>query len=94
MRSGTLARLRALRSDLFDPTIAVHHGRVVKSTGDGSIIEFRSVVDAVRCAIEVQNGMTERNAGLPPDRRIEFRVGIHVGDGDLMGDYRRALASY
>ena len=59
----TLARLRALRSDLIDPTIAVHNGRVVKRTGDGSIIEFRSVVDAVRCAIEVQNGMVERNAG-------------------------------
>ena len=87
-----LARLRALRSDLIDPTIAVHHGRVVKRTGDGSIVEFRSVVDAVRCAIEVQNGLIERNAGLPPERRIEFRVGIHVGDvveesdGDLMGD--------
>jgi TolB-like protein/class 3 adenylate cyclase len=88
----TLARLRALRSDLIDPTIAVHHGRVVKRTGDGVLIEFRSVVDAVRCAIEFQNGMVERNAGLPPDRRIEFRVGIHLGDvveesdGDLMGD--------
>jgi len=58
----TLARLRALRSDLFDPTIALHHGRVVKRTGDGVLIEFRSVVDAVRCAIEVQNGMAERNA--------------------------------
>ncbi len=76
----TLARLRALRSDLFDPTIALHHGRVVKRTGDGVLIEFRSVVDAVRCAIEVQNGMVERNAGLPPERRIEFRVGIHLGD--------------
>ena len=72
----TLARLRALRSDLVDPTIALHHGRVVKRTGDGIIIEFRSVVDAVRCAIEVQNGMIERNAGLPPERRIEFRVGV------------------
>jgi adenylate cyclase len=88
----TLARLRALRSDLIDPTIAVHHGRIVKRTGDGSIVEFRSAVDAVRCAIEVQNGLIERNAGLPPERRIEFRVGIHVGDvveesdGDLMGD--------
>lgn len=87
-----LARLRALRSDLIDPTIAVHQGRVVKRTGDGVIIEFRSVVDAVRCAIEIQNSMIERNAGLPEDRRIEFRVGIHVGDvvqeedGDLMGD--------
>ena len=88
----TLARLRALRSDLIDPTVAVHHGRVVKRTGDGALIEFRSVVDAVRCAIEVQNGMLERNAGLPPERRIEFRIGIHLGDvveesdGDLMGD--------
>src|SRR4029078_2467806 len=88
----TLARLRALRSDLFDPTIALHHGRVVKRTSDGILIEFRSVVDAVRCAIEVQNSMVERNAGLSPDRRIEFRVGIHLGDvgqeedGDLMGD--------
>jgi adenylate cyclase len=88
----TLARLRALRSDLIDPTVAVHHGRVVKRTGDGSIVEFRSVVDAVRCAIEVQNGMFERNAGLPPERCIEFRVGVHVGDvveesdGDLMGE--------
>ena len=87
-----LARLRALRSDLIDPTIAVHNGRVVKRTGDGSLVEFRSVVDAVRCAIELQNGLVERNAGLPPERRIEFRVGIHVGDvveesdGDLMGD--------
>src|ERR1700732_4790531 len=88
----TLARLRALRSDLIDPTIAVHNGRVVKRTGDGSLVEFRSVVDAVRCAIEVQSGMVERNAGVQPDRRIEFRVGIHLGDvveeadGDLMGD--------
>src|SRR5260221_14570312 len=88
----TLARLRALRSDLIEPTIAVHRGRIVKRTGDGSIIEFRSVVDAVRCAIEVQNGMVERNAGLSEDRRIQFRVGVHLGDvveesdGDLMGD--------
>ena len=88
----TLARLRALRGDLIDPAIAAHRGRVVKRTGDGILIEFRSVVDAVRCAIEVQNGMAERNAGLPPERRIEFRVGIHLGDvieeadGDPMGD--------
>jgi adenylate cyclase len=87
-----LARLRALRSDLIDPIISVHHGRIVKRTGDGAIVEFRSVVDAVRSAIEVQNGMIERNAGVPPERRIEFRIGIHVGDvveesdGDLMGD--------
>ena len=88
----TLARLRALRSDLVDPTIAMHAGRVVKRTGDGALVEFRSVVDAVRCAVEVQNGMVERNAGVPQDQRIEFRIGIHVGDvveeadGDLMGD--------
>jgi adenylate cyclase len=88
----TLARLRGLRSDLVDPAIAAHHGRVVKRTGDGNLVEFRSVVDAVRCAIEVQNGMVERNAGLPPERRMQFRVGIHLGDvveesdGDLMGD--------
>ena len=88
----TLSRLRGLRSDLIDPAIAAHHGRIVKRTGDGSLIEFRSVVDAVRCAIEVQNGIVERNAGVPPERRIEFRVGIHLGDvveesdGDLMGD--------
>jgi adenylate cyclase len=88
----TLARLRALRSDLVDPAISVHHGRIVKRTGDGALVEFRSVVDAVRCAIEVQNGMVERNAGLTPERRIEFRIGIHLGDvveesdGDLMGD--------
>jgi adenylate cyclase len=87
-----LARLRTLRSDLIDPTIAVHHGRVVKRTGDGSIIEFRSAVDAVNFAIEIQRAMVERNAEVAPDRRIEFRVGIHVGDvveesdGDLMGD--------
>jgi class 3 adenylate cyclase/Flp pilus assembly protein TadD len=87
-----LARLRTLRSDLIDPILAVHHGRVVKRTGDGAIIEFRSVVDAVRCAIEVQSGLAERNAGLPPEKRIEYRVGIHLGDvveeddGDLMGD--------
>jgi adenylate cyclase len=88
----TLSRLRGLRSDLIDPAIAAHHGRIVKRTGDGSLIEFRSVVDAVGCAIEVQTGMIERNAGLPPERRIEFRVGVHLGDvveeadGDLMGD--------
>src|SRR5262245_20686582 len=88
----TLARLRALRSDVIDPTIAVHNGRVVKRTGDGALVEFRSVINAVRCAIELQTAMIERNAGLPPERRIEFRIGIHLGDvveesdGDLMGD--------
>ena len=88
----TLSRLRELRSDLIDPAIDAHHGRIVKRTGDGSMIEFRSAVDAVRYAIEVQSGMIARNSGLPPERRIEFRVGIHLGDvveesdGDLMGD--------
>ena len=88
----TLARLRALRSDLIDPTLAVHKGRMVKRTGDGFLAEFRSVVGAVQCAIEMQHGMIERNAGVPAERRIEFRVGIHLGDvveetdGDLMGD--------
>jgi adenylate cyclase len=88
----TLARLRALRSDLIDPTVAVHNGRIVKRTGDGLIAEFRSVVDALRCALEIQSGMAERNAGVAPDKRIEFRIGVHLGDvveeadGDLMGD--------
>ena len=89
---GTLARLRSLRGDLTDPAIAAHHGRTVKRTGDGIIIEFRSVVGAVRCAIEVQNSIVESNRGVAPEKRIEFRVGIHLGDvveeadGDLMGD--------
>jgi adenylate cyclase len=88
----TLSRLRGLRSDLIDPAIAAHRGRIVKRTGDGALVEFRSVVDAVRCAVEIQNAMVERNAGVPEDRRIEFRIGIHLGDvveesdGDLMGD--------
>jgi adenylate cyclase len=96
----TLARLRGLRGDLIDPAIAAHRGRIVKRTGDGSIIEFRSVVDAARCAIEVQNGMVERNAGLPEDRRIQFRVGVHLGDvveesdGDGVPDHcRRELVA-
>jgi adenylate cyclase len=86
----TLARLRALRSDLIDPTIAVHHGRGFKRTGDGSIIEFRSVVDAVRCAIEVQNGMVDRNAGLPPERRINFptppRIALSLASDGAVAD--------
>jgi len=88
----TLARLRTLRSDLIDPTISVYKGRIVKRTGDGAIVEFRSVVDAVRCAVEIQNAMLERNSGVSEDRRIAFRIGIHIGDvveesdGDLMGD--------
>jgi adenylate cyclase len=88
----TLSRLRALRSDLIDPSVAVHHGRVVKRTGDGLIAEFRSMVDAVRCAVEMQKGLIEHNVGVADDRRIDFRIGIHLGDvveetdGDLMGD--------
>ena len=84
--------MRQLRSDPIDPTIAVHNGRVIKRTGDGALVEFRSGVDAVRCAIELQTGMVERNAGVPQDRSIDFRIGIHLGDvveesdGDLMGD--------
>jgi adenylate cyclase len=88
----TLSRLRALRGDLIDPAVAAHHGRMVKRTGDGLIAEFRSMVDAVRCAIEMQKGFIERNEGVQADRRIDFRIGIHLGDvveesdGDLMGD--------
>jgi TolB-like protein/class 3 adenylate cyclase len=88
----TVVRLRGLWTDLVDPAVSVHHGRVVKHTGDGVLIEFRSVVDAVRCAVEIQSGMVERNAGLPVERRIAFRIGVHLGDvieepdGDLMGD--------
>jgi class 3 adenylate cyclase len=87
-----LARLRTPRGDLIDPTIPVRHGRVVKPTGDGSVIEFRSVVDAVDCAVEVQRAKVERNAEVAPDKRMEFRIGIHLGDvveeidGDLVGD--------
>src|SRR5271169_1681453 len=87
----TLARLRALRADLLDPTVASQNGRVFKRTGDGALVEFRSVVEAVRCAITVQNAMVERNIGIPADQRVVFRMGIHLGDvveesdGDLMG---------
>ena len=88
---GTLARLKALRRTLFDPKIAEHHGRVVKNTGDGAIAEFASVVDAVRCADEIQRGMAEQNTDVPQDKRIELRIGIHVGDiiieeNDIFGD--------
>jgi adenylate cyclase len=88
----TLARLRALRSELIDPAVAAHYGRIVKRTGDGLIAEFRSVVEAVRSAIAMQNGLIERNVGVADDRRIDLRIGIHLGDvveeadGDLMGD--------
>src|SRR3974390_2757166 len=88
---GTLERLRALRRELLDPKIAEHKGRLVKTTGDGLLVEFGSVIDALRCAVAGQREMTERGAGMPPDTRIEFRIGINVGDivvedGDIFGD--------
>jgi adenylate cyclase len=88
---GTLARLKALRREVADPKIKEHHGRIVKTTGDGLLLEFASVVDAVRCAVEVQREMAERNADVPPDRRLELRMGINVGDiikdgRDIFGD--------
>jgi adenylate cyclase len=88
---GTLAQLRAHRRALIDPKIEEHHGRIVKTTGDGMLVEFGSIVGAVRCAVEVQRGMVARNADLPQEKRIEFRVGIHFGDiiidgGDILGD--------
>jgi len=88
---GTLERLKALRRELVDPKIAEHRGRLVKTTGDGLLVEFASVVDALRCAVEMQREMTGRSAGMPPDNRIEFRIGINVGDivvedGDIFGD--------
>jgi TolB-like protein/class 3 adenylate cyclase len=88
---GTLGRLKALRVEIIDPKIAAHRGRIVKTTGDGLLVEFASVVDALRCAVEVQAAMAESNAPSPPDRRIEFRIGINMGDivvedGDIFGD--------
>jgi adenylate cyclase len=88
---GTLARLKALRRTLFDPKIAEHHGRVVKNTGDGALAEFASVVDALRCADEIQRGMAKQNVDVPQDKRIELRIGIHIGDiiieeNDIFGD--------
>jgi adenylate cyclase len=88
---GTLARVKAHRRELIDPKIVEHKGRLVKTTGDGLLVEFGSIVEALRCATEVQAGMAARNPDVPPDRRIEFRVGIHMGDvvvedGDMFGD--------
>jgi class 3 adenylate cyclase len=88
---GTHARLREHLQDLFAPNIAAHRGTIVKNTGDGLLAEFDSVVDSVRCAVDVQHGMAERNATVPPNERIEFRIGINVGDvirdaGDIFGD--------
>ena len=77
---GTLAALKAIRRELGDPKVKEHRGRIVKTTGDGLLIEFASVVDAVRCAVEMQRAMAERNADVPPDRRIELRMGINLGD--------------
>jgi adenylate cyclase len=88
---GTLQKLRAIRGELVDPAIAAHHGRLVKTTGDGLLVEFSSVVDALRSASEIQAGMAERNAAVPQNERIEFRMGLNVGDvvveeGDIFGD--------
>ena len=83
---GTLERLKALRRELVDPKIAEHHGRLVKTTGDGLLVEFPSVVDAVRCAVEVQQAMPGRNAGAGTDNRIELRIGINLGDVIVEGD--------
>jgi adenylate cyclase len=88
---GTHERLKGHLGELINPKIAEHRGRIVKNTGDGFLAEFASVVDAVRCAVEVQRAMAERNAGTPPDKRIEFRIGINLGDviaeeDDIFGD--------
>ena len=88
---GTLAQLKALRKTLFDPKVTDHRGRIVKNTGDGALVEFASVVDAVRCADEIQRSVAEQNTDVPQDKRIEFRIGIHVGDiiiadDDIFGD--------
>jgi class 3 adenylate cyclase len=88
---GTIRRLRDIRAEAIDPAVSLHRGRIVKTTGDGLLIEFASVVDAVRCAIDMQRKMQARNGEAPADRRIEFRIGIHIGDvvvagDDLLGD--------
>jgi adenylate cyclase len=88
---GTLARLKAVRKALVDPAIASHRGRIVKTTGDGMLVEFASAVDAARCATEVQRNIAEQNADVARELRIEFRIGIHVGDiiiddNDIFGD--------
>src|SRR5262245_55848512 len=88
---GTLARLRTHRIELIDPVIEKSNGRIIKTTGDGMLVEFQSVADAVRCSIEIQERMRRRNSDVPADRRIEFRIGINLGDiifeeGDIFGD--------
>jgi len=89
--AGTLGRLRTIRAQVIDPAVATHHGRLVKTTGDGLLVEFSSVVDALRSASEIQAVMAHRNAPVPQDQRIEFRMGLNVGDvvvedGDIFGD--------
>src|SRR5207248_2088943 len=88
---GTLAQLKAHRRTLVDPKIREHRGQIIKTTGDGMLVEFASVVDALRCAVEIQRGMAERNASVPAEKRIEFRIGINLGDvihddKDIFGD--------
>ena len=88
---GTLAQLKSFRKALVDPTITIHHGRIVKTTGDGMLVEFASAVDAARCAVEIQRGMARQNTDVSQDQRIEFRIGIHLGDiiiddNDIFGD--------
>src|SRR5260370_9355555 len=83
---GTVARLKALRAGLIDPAIAAHHGRIVKTTGDGMLVEFGSVVDAMHCATQWQSAMSERNAAEPNDGRIEWRIGVNLGDIIIDGD--------
>ena len=83
---GTLAALKAHRRELVDPKVAEHRGRIVKATGDGILLEFGSVLDAVRCCVEVQRAMAERNSDVPEDRRMLFRVGINLGDIIIDGD--------
>src|SRR5215472_11949527 len=88
---GTLDRLRAIRAEIVDPSVAAHNGRIVKTTGDGLLAEFASTVDALRCAHDIQVQMPEHNAAIAPDNRIEFRIGVHQGDivvedGDIFGD--------
>ncbi len=84
--TGTLATLKAHRAELVDPKIAKHDGRIVKLMGDGALVEFASVVEAVECAVEIQRDMPERNAEVPEDKRIVFRIGIHLGDVIVEGD--------
>jgi adenylate cyclase len=90
---GTLKRLKEIRADLIDPTIAEHRGRIVKTTGDGMLVEFHSVVDAMRCASAWQAAMADRNTSVPADDRIELRIGVNLGDIIIDGDDILAMAS-